>query len=418
MATYVYRTIAMGPQSRGATIEAPDRATAVRELIRRGETPTAVEPIGRSTPEANGSPAAAPAPSDALPEWAHRKRMTRAETASLIRELATALSAGLPLVPALRTLMKQGRNPAQRAMLMQVIEQVEAGRSLADSMAAWGKPFSELTINLTRAGEMSGRLAEVLSQAAELLDKDLKLRRSILGATLYPIILSVLVVGAIVVVVTFIVPTILQQIAGAAIKLPWPTRVVQGVSDFLLGYWYIIVPGVIVAAIAVRRYYQTPEGRLKIDTGLLRAPLLGPLLRDVAVARFTRTLGTLTNSGIPIVTALKITKGTLGNRAMENVIDEVVEQVSAGKTIAEPMEQSGYFPPMLVQIVNLGERSGRLDELLNQAAGAFEDRTEQSVKLFTTALPPVLVIIMALVIGFIVMAVLLALLEMQNGMMG
>ncbi|CAG1003657.1 Type II secretion system protein F [Phycisphaerales bacterium] len=418
MATYVYRTIAMGPQSRGATIEAPDRVTAVRELLRRGETPTTVEQVGRAGP--GEEPAAAPASIDgvAIPSWTHRRHMTRAETASLIRELATALSAGLPLVPALRTLMKQGRNPAQRAMLMQVIEQVEAGRSLADSMAAWGKPFSELTINLTRAGEMSGRLAEVLSQAADLLDKDLKLRRSILGATLYPIILSVLVVGAIIVVVTFIVPTILEQIAGAAITLPWPTRVVQGVSDFLVGYWYVIVPGLIVAAVAARRYYQTPDGRVKVDMHLLRAPLLGPLLRDVAVARFTRTLGTLTNSGIPIVTALRITKGTLGNRAMENVIDDVVEQVSAGKTIAEPMEQSGYFPPMLVQIVNLGERSGRLDELLHQAAGAFEDRTEQSVKLFTTALPPVLVIFMALVIGFIVMAVLLALLEMQNGMMG
>jgi type II secretory pathway component PulF len=142
--------------------------------------------------------------------------------------------------------------------------------------------------------------------------------------------------------------------------------------------------------------------------------VLGRLLRDVAVARFTRTLGTLTSAGIPVLTALRVTKGTLSNRAMEGVIDEVCEQVAGGRTIAEPMERSGFFPPMLVQIVNLGERSGKLDEMLNQAAGAFEDRTENSVKLFTTALPPVLVMVMAVVVGFVILSILLPILQMQE----
>jgi type II secretory pathway component PulF len=156
---------------------------------------------------------------------------------------------------------------------------------------------------------------------------------------------------------------------------------------------------------------------MRVDTTLLRLPLLGRLLRDVAVARFTRTLGTLTSAGIPIIAALRVTRGTLGNRAMEGVIDDVAEQVAAGKTIAEPMERSGYFPPMLVQIVNLGERSGRLDQMLSQAARAFEERTEQSVKLFTTALPPLLVVGLACVVGFVVMAILLALLQVQDAAM-
>lgn len=416
MAIFVYRTITMGPQARGSTIDAPDRASAVRELIRRGESPTTVELDTAARSGKNGSSAngVGEAEGAAMPAWSARRGISRAEIASMVRELATALSAGLPLVPALRTLLKQGRNPAQKAMLTQVIEQVEGGKSLADAMAAWGKPFTELTVNLTKAGEVSGRLAEVLTQAAELLDKDLKLRRSILGATLYPMILCVLVVAAITVVVTFIVPTILKQLEGSSVSLPWPTLVVKGVSDFLVANWYVIIPLLFVGAVSWVRYYRTPEGRMATDTRLLKLPILGPLLRDVAVARFTRTLGTLVNSGIPIVMSLRITKGTLGNKAMEAVIDEVIEQVSAGKTIAEPMEASGYFPAMLVQIVSLGERSGKLDELLNQAATAFEEKTEQSVKLFTAALPPVLVIIMALVIGFIVMAVLLALLEMQN----
>lgn len=405
MQTFQYKTAAMGPDAAAQTIDAPDRASAVRLLLQRGETPTMLDVAG-----VGGAGGAEAAIGRAL----SRRAMSRAETASFIRELATALSAGLPLVTALRTLLKQGRSPAQKVMLERVIEQVEGGKALADAMAAWGKPFTELTINMTRAGEMSGRLAEVLTQAADLLDKDLKLRRSILGATLYPMILCVLVVGAIAVVITFIVPTILKQLEGSNVTLPWPTVIVKAVSDFLVGTWYIILPLLAVGAVAWTKYYASPEGRLKTDTRLLRVPVLGPLLRDVAVARFTRTLGTLVNSGIPIVTALRITKGTLGNRAMEGVIDVVVEEVSAGKTIAEPMEASGYFPPTLVQIVSLGERSGKLDELLSQAARAFEEKTEQSVKVFTTALPPLLVIVMALVIGFIVLAVLLALLELQN----
>jgi type IV pilus assembly protein PilC len=164
-------------------------------------------------------------------------------------------------------------------------------------------------------------------------------------------------------------------------------------------------------------YYRDPEGRMKVDTVMLSVPVLGRLVKDAAVARFTRTLSTLAMAGIPIIQSLKVTKGTLGNRAMEGVIDTVCEQVAAGRTIAEPMENSGYFPPMLVQIVNIGERSGKLDELLGQAARAFEERTEMSVKLFNAVFPPLLIVCMAGVVGFIVLAVLLALLEFQNAVM-
>jgi type IV pilus assembly protein PilC len=411
--TFVYKTAAMGARAAGARIEAPDRATAVRELVRRGEVPLAVEADAGASA---GDVLAAPAGAGLLDGL--RPVMSRAEMASMMRELSVALTAGLPLVSALRTIARQGRTQKQREMLRSIIEQVEAGKSLAEAMAAWGRPFQELTINLTRAGEASGKLGEVLTHAAELLDKDLKLRRSILGATLYPLIILGLVVVAVIVVVTVIVPGILKQLSGAAVDLPWPTLVVKAAADFFSGYWYIIIPAVAVGVLVGHRYYQTPAGRLATDTRLLRLPLVGRLLQDVAVARFTRTLGTLTSSGVGIVQALRITKGTLGNAAMEGVIDEVIEQVSAGKTIAEPMEQSGYFPPMLIQIVNLGERSGRLDEMLGQAARAFEDKTEQSVKVFTTALPPVLVVVLACVVGFIVLAILLALLQMQDAVMG
>jgi len=334
--------------------------------------------------------------------------------AAFIRELATALQAGLPLVPSLRTLARTGRSPAQRAMLAALIHDVEHGQSLADAMAAWGRPFGDLTINLTRAGDVSGRLPEVLAQTADLLDRDVKLRGSIKSATIYPAILATLVTGAIIVVVTVIVPNLLKDFAGGAAALPWQTRVVQGVAAFFGDYWWIIVPAVVLGIWGINRFYATPRGRLWCDERLLRVPLLGRLLRDVAVARFTRTLGTLTTAGLPVLTALRVTKGTLGNSAMERTIDGVIEEVAAGRTISELLDRSGQFPPMLVQIVNLGERSGRLDQLLTQAAGAFEDRTETSVKLLTTALPPLLVVLLAGVVGFVVLAIMLALLNFQD----
>jgi type II secretory pathway component PulF len=333
--------------------------------------------------------------------------------AMLVRELATGLTAGLQLVPALKTIARQTRQGRQRAMLEHLIERVEHGRGLADAAAEWGRPFDELIVNMIRAGEASGRLAEVLTQAASLLDRDVKLRRSVLSATLYPMILAVLIGLAVVVVVTYIVPNVLKNLpAGTA--LPLPTRIVQGVASLVGSWWWALALALAGAWLVWRRIYADPDFRLRFDAALLRLPLLGKLLRDVAVARFTRTLGMLTGAGIPILTALRITKGTLGNRAMERVVDRVCEQIAAGKTIAEPMEQSGYFPPMLVQIVNMGERSGRLDEMLNQAAGAFEDRTETSLKLFTTALPPLLVVLLACVVGFVVLSILLPLLEAQE----
>ena len=387
-----------------ATIEAPDRAAAVRELLRRGVTPTSVDVVDQGAPPGEAG----------VRTLSFSRTMSRSETASFIRELATAVQAGLPLVTALRTIGRQGHNDAQRRMLAHLIDEVEQGRSLAEAAESWGRPFGDMLVNLVRAGETSGRLPEVLAQAADLLDRDVKLRRSILAATLYPMILGVLIVGAIVIVTVVIVPGILRQVSIPPDQLPLPTKIVRGLATFVSTWWWLIVPTILLAVVSLSRAYRRPGPRLWIDRKLLRIPVLGRLLRDVAVARFTRTLGTLTAAGIPIIPSLQVTKGTLGNRAMERVVDEVCEQVAGGKTIAEPMERSGYFPPMLVQIVNLGERSGRLDEMLHQSAGAFEDRTETSVKLLTTALPPVLVVIMACAVGFIVLAILLPLLQMQE----
>ena len=405
MPTFRYHTAL--PTGVTGSIDAVDRPSAVRALLKQGVTPSRVEPVDGEASRA------VPARMTSRTMRIRHRAMSRSETAIFIRELATAIQAGLPIVQAIRTISKQIRKPAQQAILDAILHDIEHGKSLADAFDNQDGQFSELIINMLHAGDASGKLGDVLTQAADLLDRDVKLRRAVLGATLYPMMLGALVFVAIVVLVTFIVPSIVKTV-GPNMELPLPTQIVMSAAWLFGGYWWVIVPSVVLTVVTVRRWYLQPETRVRVDGRLLRVPVLGVLLRDVAVARFTRTLGTLTCAGVPVLAALRVTKGTLGNKAMEAVVDEVCEQVSAGRTIADPMEKSGHFPPMLVQIVNLGERSGKLDEMLDQAAGAFEDRTEMSLKLFTTALPVVLVVIMACVVGFIMLSVLLPLLEMQD----
>lgn len=417
MPTFRYQPLS---GSSGAVIDAPDRAAAVRLLRAQGITPAKVEQIGANTDRPRDAPSrdtrTGQAGTSAVTASARRRAMSRAEMASFVRELATAVQAGLPLVQALRTIARQSRSPRQQAMLTHLITQVESGKSLSEAAAGWGRPFTELTINLVRAGEMSGKLTDVLEQCATLLDRDLKLRRTMLSGLLYPAILAVLITIAITIIVTFIVPTILAPFAGQlkTSQLPTPTRIVMGVAGFLGSYWWLVAGLSAGLVLLVSSLYRTPSSRLSIDRGLLKVPLLGRVLRDVAVARFTRTLGTLVAAGLPALTGLKITKATLGNTAMEHVIDEVCEQVASGKTISEPMERSGYFPPLLTQIVGLGERSGRLPQMLHQAAGVFEDRTETSIKIFTTAFPPLLIVVAAVIVAFVLAAVMLPLIQMQE----
>ncbi len=412
-------------------IDAPDRATAVRLLRQRGITPTALQELSSAKAASNGAaraatngaantrPPAAPAQQVGSVRK-HRSAMSRVEFASFIREVATALQAGLPIVQALRTIERQVHSAKQRAMLTHILHEVEHGRSLADAAQSWGPPFDELTVGLIRAGEASGRLDTVLDQGAVLLDRDVKVRRAVLSGLMYPAIIGALIVVAIVVIVTFIVPNILNSVQGqiggveGGAALPLPTRIVAGTADFFAAYWWLIGLALGGAFIGWRSARRDPQTRRKIDRFALRVPVLGRLLRDVAVARFTRTMGTLTSAGLPVVTALRSTRATLGNRELEAVIDHVCDEVSAGRTIAEPMDQSGQFPPMLVQIISVGERSGRLPQMLTRAASVFEDRTETSVKAFTTILPPLLVIIAAVMVGFIMLSILLPLLQLAD----
>lgn len=453
MATFKYTIL--GSVGAGGTVDAPDRATALRQLMAGGVVPATLEPArarearaaarsgddagksdrngGASTNGTRGDAAsgavlksggangAGAAPSRgaglaALSKSVRRGRssMSLGDTASFLRELATAVQAGLPLVPALRTLARSGRTEAQQKMLAHMIERVEQGQPLAEACRTWGKPFGELLVNLLKAGEASGRLGDVLHQASDLLEREVALRRSLSGALIYPAMLAVLGAAALVIVTVFIVPAIIKPMEAANVQLPLITRIVVGVTNVILSFWWAILAVVAVAIVGWSRAWANPASRFVIDRSALRLPMIGSLLRDAAVARFTRTLGTLVRAGLPVLTALRLTAATLTNAAMRSAMENVCDQVAAGRTIAEPLEKCGLFPPLLVQIVSLGERSGKLPELLQQAATSLDARTESRVKVFTQVLPPLLVVVLAVLIGFVIAAILLALLQMQD----
>jgi type II secretory pathway component PulF len=407
----------------GGVIEADDRAAAVRLLTARGITPKRVVEDGPSTARSD-APGARPAASQrATPGTdgrsasvfsAGRSAMSRREMATLIRELSVATRAGLPLVTSLRTIARQGRSPAQRAMLESIIKDVEQGRTLADAMRAIGKPFDDLVIALVNAGEASGRMGEVMDHAATLLDRAAKLRGQIMGALIYPAVLLLFIAGAIVTIVTVVVPQVIASAEGQISVLPFPTRVVQGLATAMTDWWWALAIGLIVVALAARAAWQTPSTRLAIDSMMLRAPALGTLVRDIAVARFTRTFGTLTGAGLPVLQSLRIVRDTLGNAALTAAMDEVADEVAHGRTIAEPMERSGLFPPLLIQVTAMGERTGHLDSMLTEAADVFEEKTERSLKLVTTLLPPLLIVLAAVAVVFILLAIFLPLLELQE----
>ena len=339
--------------------------------------------------------------------------MSRAELATFVRELATALEAGLPLMSALRAVAHQGSSSRQQAIVEHLMDRIEAGRSLAHAAAEWGAPFDDMVVGMLRAGEASGRLDAVMLQLADLLDRDADVRRAVLGAMVYPAILTVILSIGIIIIVTVTIPRVLT-VAGPDAQLPLPTRIVQGFAEVIGSYWYIMLGLGLVATLGWKAAMAKPIFKLRVHGLLLRIPVAGPLLRDVAVGRFTRTLGTLLKSGLPVIDALSITRNTLGNKAMERVIDDVVEEVRTGKSIADPLEASGHFPPLLIQIVGLGERTGRLDEMLSHAANSLDRKTKASIELFTALLPPVILVVMASLVGFIMAAAILPLMTMQS----
>jgi len=401
MPSFRYQALASDGAIQNGSIVAPDRATAMRLLQQKGETP--LDLVMSEADIAAGSGRAAARPT-----------ITRSELADLVRELATALEAGLPLMQALRTVRRQAANRNMQAILDFIIERVEAGVPFHTAAKEYGPPFDDMTTGMLRAADASGRTAEILHQLGDLLERSVELRREVVGAIIYPLMIAGLIAVSVVVLIAFVLPRVMKPILQANLELPLPTQILMGMSDFVGSWWMALIAAMLLAGVSWRNWIQKPQNRLRFDTFLLGLPVVGQLVRDIAVARFTRTLGTLVSAGIPILNALRIVRDTLGNQALMQAIDQVSDKVSTGQSLADPLERCGHFPPLLVQIVNIGERSGRLEQMLLHAAGSFDRQVNNSLKLFTRILPTILLVVMALIASFVLSAILLPIIELQK----
>jgi type IV pilus assembly protein PilC len=330
------------------------------------------------------------------------------------RQFATMINSGLPLVQSLDILAKQSENKNLTKIVEQVLYDVEAGQTLADSLRKHPKIFTDLYVNMVAAGEAGGILDTILLRLATFLEKADALKRKIKGAMVYPAVIFTVAIGAVAVLLIFVIPTFQNMFESAGVPLPAPTLVVIGMSKLLKGYWWAILAGIFAFAAAFRAYYKTPNGHLNIDRLSLKVPIFGDLLRKSAVARFTRTLGTLVSSGVSILEGLEITARTAGNRVLHDAIMQSRTSIAGGETISEPLKQSGVFPPMVVQMINVGEQTGGLDEMLAKIADFYDDEVDAAVEALLSAMEPIMIVFLGGVVGGMIVAMYLPIFDMIN----
>jgi len=342
------------------------------------------------------------------------ERVRPQEVSIFTRQLATLLKAGIPLAEALGALAEQSDNKKLEVILAEIRQKVNEGSSLADTLAQHPRVFPELYVNMVRSGEAAGNLDAVLARLADFLDAQNALRAKVSGALTYPIIMMVLgtlVMGLLMIVV---VPKITSIFEDLGKTVPWNTQLLIFVANVAGSYWWAVILVGIAVYYGMRRWVRTPRGRGIVDRLKLKAPLVGPLVRYVGVARFARTLSTMLAAGVPVLTALEITKKVLNNTVLEKVVEEARDAIREGESIAAPLKRSKQFPPMMVHMVAVGERSGQLETMLENVATAYERDVEGKVARLTTILSPALIVGMALAVAFIVFSVLQPILDMSN----
>jgi len=328
------------------------------------------------------------------------------------RQFATMINSGLPLVQCLEILAEQTENERLQKTINDVLYDVESGNTLADSLGKHPKVFTRLYVNMVAAGEAGGILDTILLRLATFLEKNDALARKIKGAMVYPIVIVLVAVAAVAVLLIFVIPTFQQMFASAGVPLPLPTQLVIAMSAFLQAYWWAVLVGAAAAAFAFRQYYKTDNGERVVDGLLLKLPIMGDLLRKTAVARFTRTLGTLVSSGVSILEGLEITAKTAGNRVIHDAVMGSRSSIAGGETISGPLKKSGVFPPMVVQMINVGEQTGGLDEMLTKIADFYDEEVDAAVSALLAALEPVMIVVLGVVVGGMIVAMYLPIFDM------
>ena len=326
------------------------------------------------------------------------------EIAIFTRQFSVMIDAGLPLVQCLEILGSQQKNRAFQKVLFQVRQDVESGSTLADSMRKHPKVFSSLFCNMIAAGESGGILDTILQRLSTYIEKRVKLQSAVRSAMIYPTAVITIAVGVVVVILWKVIPTFAMLFQGLGATLPLPTRITIAASRFLGRFMPVIVVGMGALAFFLHRYYKTHKGRRQIDAFILKVPILGDVMRKIAVARFCRTLGTLIQSGVPILEGLEITARTAGNAIVEDAIMATRKSIEEGKTISGPLEDTGVFPSMVVQMISVGEQTGALDTMLSKIADFYEDEVDEAVENLMALLEPIMILFLGVMIGGIVIS--------------
>ncbi|MBI3596593.1 MAG: type II secretion system inner membrane protein GspF [Nitrospirae bacterium] len=417
MPVYEYKGLTTEGRDISGIIDADSPKTARAKLRQSGIYPTDVVEGAGEVSYGAGSSAQSDRPGRPLP-WLSRLRVAERvgmmEVSLMTRHLATLTGAKLPLMEALSALMDQLEKGELKRIVAGVRERVKEGSSLAVALAQYPSVFSEIYINMVRAGEASGTLDGMLLRLADYLEYQVKLRNQLIATLTYPVFM--VIIGGLILfgLVTFIVPKITLIFEEVHQVLPWPTVVLIAVSHFLNDFWWIILLAGVLGMFALQQYIKTPAGRIQYDRFLLRTPIMGRVTLMVAISRFTRTLSTLLTSGVPLLQALDVVRNVVQNAVLAEAIDRARQNIGEGQSLAEPLKKSGMFPPLVTHMIAVGEKSGELEPMLVKVSEAYDNEVEAIIGTLTALLTPVMILVMGAIIGFIVMAILLPIFELSQ----
>jgi general secretion pathway protein F len=371
---------------------------------------------GRAAGEAAGvSLLALINPVAAMRYWRDRETADGAAVAVITRQMGTLLKAGVPLSESLGALVDQVERPGLKRVLADVKTQVNEGSSLGDAMARHPKVFQDLYVNMIRAGEASGNLDAVMFRLADFLEAQNKLRAKVISALFYPIVMTVIGAGIMTILMVSVVPKVTAIFADTGKALPWNTQLLITISDTVSSWKGFVLLGMILVGIQFfRRWKRTPKGRAAVDKAILKMWVVGPLARQIAITRFAKTLSTMLSSGVPLLRALEIVKSILGNLVLQQVIEDARASIQEGESIAAPLKRSGEFPPIVTHMIAVGERSGQLEQMLEEVAHAYDLEIDLKMGRLTTLLEPVMILLMGGSVAFVVFSILMPIMEMNE----
>ena len=428
MPTFAYTALDARGQEINNTIDAPDEQQAVQALRQAGYYPTSVMEAGKAAKaRAKGGKAPKAAAAGGLKKdinisipFLERKTIKPKTLMIFTRQLATLIDSGLPLLRGLTVLGKQEPDPVLRKTIGKLADTVQGGSTFSDALGQHPRIFNKLYVNMVKAGELGGVMELVLVRLADFQEKAQKLKNKVVSAMFYPIIVLVIAIAIMAFLLVYIVPKFEQIFADMLGGKPLPglTQFVIGTSNFVKGNVLLIIGAVVVFVVLYNVMARTKGGRAFIDAVKLKTPLFGDLIKKGAISRFTRTLGTLVTSGVPILQALNITRDTAGNVVLANAIQHVHDSVKEGESIVAPLEKSGIFPPMVVSMIDVGEETGQLPEMLLKIADVYDDEVDNTVAGLTSLLEPIMIVFLAVVVGTIVIALFLPLISIISELQG